>query len=104
MNQQKEFILNEIIYWSVIRLAQALFMEVGKKLPVPNNLYNEFKKLFVVNKKLFSLDEIHIIKNIIKIKHDLKHKIKKNISFEELTKLENDLKEFSKNVMKVKTV
>lgn len=91
----------EDIYYAILTPSQAALMMYGIPPPAPKETAELVRQIFVDKEKMFNSEDIRILENIIKIRKDIEHGTKKELSGEEVDKLLKDGDKYLKAIKKL---
>ncbi|HLD05597.1 MAG TPA: nucleotidyltransferase domain-containing protein [Candidatus Nanoarchaeia archaeon] len=91
----------EDTFWAIITPSQAALMLYGIPPPTPKETPEIMREVFVTKAKLLEEKYVKILERNIKVRKDLEHGTKKDLSATELETLINDADEFLKRLKKL---
>jgi len=86
----------EDIYYAILTPAQAALMMYGIPPPAPKETAELIKQVFVEKEKMLDLSQVKILENVIKIRKDIEHGTRKELSGSEVDQLLKDSEKFLK--------
>jgi uncharacterized protein (UPF0332 family)/predicted nucleotidyltransferase len=96
-------IATEDFFWSIATPSQAALMLYGVPPPAPKELGGVLREIFVRKEKLLEDEYVKILENVIQIRKDIEHGIKKDVTGKELDKLLEDSEKYMKRLKKLFT-
>ncbi len=91
----------EDIYYAILTPSQAAIMLYGFPPPAPSETADLMQDLFVKKAKLLEEEYINILRNNVKVRKDIEHGVKKELSGKELDQLLNDAEKYLKRIKKL---
>jgi uncharacterized protein (UPF0332 family) len=91
----------EDIYYAILTPSQAALMMFGIAPPTPRETPEIMKDVFVVKEKLLEQSYIDILENNIKIRKDIEHGTKKELTGKEVDGLLEDSRKYLKRIKKL---
>ena len=88
----------EDTFWAILTPSQAALMMYGVAPPTPKETPELMKKLFVEKEKLLEEKYIQILERNIKIRKDVEHGVKKEVTGAEIDTLLKDAEEYLKRI------
>ncbi len=105
MVQRVKFKLSTIgmedTFYAILTPSQAALMLYGMPPPTPKETPELMREVFVKKEKLLEEEYIKILENNIKIRKDLEHKVKKELTGKEVDKLLSDSQKYLKRIKKL---
>ena len=105
MLQRMRLKLNEIamedMFWAILTPSQAALMLYGLPPPTPKETPEVLEDVFVKKEKLLEPEYPKILAKIIKVRKDMEHGTKKNVSGTEVDELLKDAEKFLKRLNKL---
>lgn len=105
MLQRVEIKLKEIgmedLFYALLTPSQAAIMMQGMPPPTPKETPEVMRELFVKKLKLLEPEYVTILSSVIKLRKDLEHGTKKEVSGKELDKLIKDSHKYLKRIKKL---
>ena len=102
MLERVKFKIKEIAmedaFWATLTPSQAALMMYGIPPPTPKETPDVLMDIFVKKEKLLEKEYVDIIKSIIKLRKDLEHGTKKEVSGTEVDKLLKDAEKYLKRL------
>ncbi len=94
---------SEDFFWALSTPAQAALMLYGIPPPAPKELGEVMRDIFVKKEKLLEEEYVKIWENVLKVRKDIEHGVKKEVSGKEIDKLLADSQKFIKRLHKLFT-
>ncbi|MDP2750339.1 MAG: nucleotidyltransferase domain-containing protein [Nanoarchaeota archaeon] len=105
MLKRVQFKINEIgmedTYYALLTPSQAALMMYGIPPPAPKETPEIMRDVFVKKEKLLEEKYVKILENVIKLRKDLEHGTKKEISGKDVDKLLADAQDYLKRIKKL---
>ena len=94
-------IATEDFFWSILTPTQAALMLYGVPPPAPKETCEVLREIFVNKEKLLEEDYVKILENVIRVRKDIEHGIKKDVTGKEIDKLLDDSDKYMKRLKKL---
>lgn len=94
-------IATEDFFWSILTPTQAALMLYGLPPPAPKETCDVLREVFVKKEKLLEEEYVKILENVIQIRKDIEHGIKKEVTGKEIDKLMDDSDKYMKRLKKL---
>jgi predicted nucleotidyltransferase/uncharacterized protein (UPF0332 family) len=91
----------EDIFYAILTPSQAAIMLYGLPPPAPSETADVMDEIFVKKEKLLEEEYINILRNNIKVRKDIEHGVKKELSGKELDVLISDAQRYLKRIQKL---
>jgi uncharacterized protein (UPF0332 family)/predicted nucleotidyltransferase len=91
----------EDIYYAILTPSQAALMMHGIPPPAPKETAELIRQIFVEKEKMFSNDDVRILENIIKVRKEIEHGTKKELTGQEVDKLLQDGERYLKAIKRL---
>jgi len=91
----------EDIYYAILTPSQAALMMFGIAPPTPRETPEVMKEVFVLKEKLLEKEYIEILENNIKIRKDIEHGTKKELTGKEVDELLEGARKYLKRIKKL---
>jgi len=91
----------EDVYYAILTPSQAALMMFGIAPPTPRETPEVMKEVFVLKEKLLEKEYIDILENNIKIRKDIEHGTKKELTGKEVDELLEGAKKYLKRIKKL---
>jgi uncharacterized protein (UPF0332 family)/predicted nucleotidyltransferase len=91
----------EDIYYAILTPSQAAIMLYGYPPPAPSETADLMNELFVKKEKMLEEEYITIMRNNVKVRKDIEHGTKKDLSGKELDQLLTDADKYLKRIKKL---
>ena len=105
MLQRVKFKLSTIgmedTFYAILTPSQAALMLYGMPPPTPKETPDLMREVFVKKEKLLEDEYVKILENIIQVRKDLEHKVKKELNGKEVDKLLSDSEKYLKRIKKL---
>ncbi len=92
---------SEDIFYAILTPSQAALMLYGVPPPTPKETSGLMREVFVKKEGMLEEKDVKILENVIKVRKDIEHGIKKEISGKELDSLLKNAEEYLKKIQKV---
>ncbi len=96
-------IATEDFFWSILTPTQAALMLYGIPPPAPKETCEVLREIFVKKEKLLEEEYVKMLENVIQIRKDIEHGIKKDVTGKEIDKLLEDSDKYMKRLKKLFT-
>lgn len=96
-------IATEDFFWSILTPTQAALMLYGVPPPAPKETCDVLRELFVKKEGLLEEEYVKMLENVIQVRKDLEHGIKKDVTGKEIDKLLEDSEKYMKRLKKLFT-
>ncbi len=93
----------EDIYYAILTPSQAALMLYGVAPPDPKETAELMREIFVKKEKLLEEKFVDILENNIKVRKDIEHGVKKDLSGSEVDKLLSDAEKYLKRIKRLFT-
>ncbi|MBI4919290.1 nucleotidyltransferase domain-containing protein, partial [archaeon] len=93
----------EDLFWSTLTPSQAAIMMYGAPPPTPKETPEVLRDLFVKKEKLLEESDVKILENLIKIRKELEHGGKKEITGKQLDEMLSGAEKYLKRIRKLFT-
>ena len=91
----------EDTFYSILTPSQAAIMLYGLPPPTPKETPEVLEEIFVKKEKLLEMEYINILKENVKVRKDIEHGTKKELSGTELDKLINNAEKYLERIKKL---
>ncbi len=93
----------EDFFWALSTPSQAALMLYGIPPPAPKELGDVLREVFVKKEKLLEEEYIKIWEDVLKIRKDIEHGVKKEVTGKEIDKLLSDSEKYMKRLQRLFT-
>lgn len=93
----------EDFFWGIHTPTQAALMLYGVPPPTPKETCDVLREIFVKKEKLLEEEYVKILENVIRVRKDIEHGVKEEISGKEIDKLLSDSDKYMKRLKKLFT-
>ena len=91
----------EDIYYAILTPSQAALMMYGVPPPAPKETAELLRQIFVDKEKMMTSENVKILETVIKIRKDIEHGTRKDLSGSEIDKLLTDADKYLKGIKKL---
>jgi len=103
VNLKLKDIATEDFFWGIHTPTQAALMLYGIPPPTPKETCELLREVFVKKEKLLEEEYVKILENVIKVRKDIEHGTKTEVSGKEIDKLLSDSDKYMKRLKKLFT-
>lgn len=96
-------IATEDFFWGIHTPTQAALMLYGVPPPTPKETCDVLREIFVKKEKLLEEEYVKILENVIKVRKDIEHGTKKEVTGKEIDKMIADSEKYMKRLKKLFT-
>ena len=89
------------IFWAILTPSQAALMLYGLPPPTPKETPKLMKEVFVKKEKLLELEYVQMLEKNIKVRKDMEHGTKKNLTGKEVDELVSNAEKYLKRIKKL---
>lgn len=93
----------EDFFWGIHTPTQAALMLYGVPPPTPKETCGVLRELFVKKEGLLEEEYVKILENVIQVRKDIEHGVKKDISGKEIDKMLEDSEKYTKRLKRLFT-